>query len=110
MSYQYYLGCVMCGKNVHLSRINLESFDRFQSDWKLLQVREPTAGPGRGIKGKGTGGFPIVKELGLDLREMIENPEYRALGLAVKGRILKIIQEYLRNGVITKKEIEDILT
>jgi len=110
MSYHYYLTCVMCGKNTYLGRLKLESFDRFEGNWKLLQVREAAPGPGRGVKGKGVGGFPIIKELGLDLREMIENPEHRALGLAVKGRILRIVREYIQNGIISKKEIENLIS
>ena len=108
MSMHEYLYCVFCGKNTLLNRIPLSSFERFNADWDLLQVRQASAGPGRGRKEKGVGGFKVVPELGMTVTEMLDSPEHRDYALGVKRRLLVIVKEYMRLGVISPDELKEI--
>ena len=108
MSTHEYLYCVFCGKNTLLNRIPLSSFEKFNADWDLLQVREARPGPGRGRKEKGVGGFQLVPERGMTITEMLESPEHRDYAMGVKRRLLKIVEEYMRIGVISSEELLDI--
>jgi len=108
MSSLEYLNCVFCGKNTYLSSIPLDSFDRFSADLKILQVREALPGPGRGGKIKGVGGFVVDPVRSMPIARIVESQEHRDFALAVKDRILKIVGEYLRVGVITRGEIIEL--
>jgi len=99
----------MCGKNTLMNRIPLSSFERFNADWDLLQVREARPGPGRGRKEKGVGGFQIIPELGSTITEMLESSEHRDYALGVKRRLLVILEEYVRFGVISPEELREII-
>ena len=101
-----YLVCIFCGKNSHLSRLRPEAFDSFSGDWDILQVREALPGPGRGRREKGKGGFVIDRDRSLTISEMLESQGHRELALSVKGKLLRIVAEYLRLGVITMEELE----
>ena len=109
MSTHEYLYCVFCGKNTLLNRIPLASFERFNAEWDLLQVREARPGPGRGRKEKGVGGFTVVPEMGMTITEMLESSDHRDYALGVKNRLLKIVEEYLRIGVISPDELREII-
>ncbi len=108
MSTHEYLYCLMCGKNTLLKRIPLSSFEKFNADWDLLQVREARPGPGRGRKEKGIGGFQLLPEMGMTITEMLDSPEHRDYALGVKRRILVIVEEYMRIGVISPEELREI--
>ena len=108
MSLHEYLYCVFCGKNTLLQRIPLSSFEKFNAEWDLLQVREARPGPGRGRKEKGVGGFQLVPEMGMTITEMLESPEHVDYALGVKKRLLVIVEEYLRIGVISPDELREI--
>jgi len=105
-----YLACIFCGRNTHLSRVKPESFKSFDSDWKILQVRHAEPGPGRGRRLSGVGGFRIDPDRSLSIQEMLESDEYRDLALAIKTKLLLIIQEYLKAGIVSKSEINKILS
>jgi len=40
---------------------------------------------------------------------MLESDEYRDLALAIKNKLLLIVQEYLKAGILSKNEINSIL-
>jgi len=109
MSGMRYLTCIFCGRNIHLSRIRRESFESFSGDWRILQVREALPGPGRGRRIKGVGGFVIDPDRSLTISEMLESDEYRELALAVKRKLLLILEEYLNMGIVSRGEVEEIL-
>jgi len=108
MSLHEYLYCVFCGRNTLLKRVPLSSFERFNADWDLLQIREAHAGPGRGHKEKGVGGFQVVPEMGMTITEMLESPEHRDYALGVKKRLLIIVEEYMRLGVISSDDLRNL--
>jgi len=99
----------MCGKNTLLKRIPLTSFEKFNAEWDLLQVREALPGPGRGRKEKGVGGFQLLPEMGMTINEMLDSPEHRDYALGVKKRLLVIVKEYMRIGVISPEELREIM-
>ncbi len=108
MSLHEYLYCVFCGKNTILSRIPISSFERFDGDWDLLQVREAQAGPGRGHKEKGVGGFQLVPDMGMTITEMLNSSEHRDYALGVKKRLLVIVEEYMRLGIISPDDLRSL--
>jgi len=89
--------------------MNLNHFGSFDIDWKILQVRTQSAGPGRGItkaklKGKEHGGFKLV-EGSLSIKEMLENTSYSDLTEGIKLRLVKIVKAYLDAGIITENDL-----
>ncbi len=99
----------MCGKNTLLSRIPLSSFEKFNADWDLLQVRKASPGPGRDRKEKGVGGFQLIPEKGMTITEMLDSPEHREYALGVKKRLLVIVKEYIRIGAINPEELRGLM-
>jgi len=104
-----YLTCIFCGRITHLSRVSLDAFNNFSANWKILQVRHAEPAPGRGRRVSGVGGFVVDPERSLTIQEMLESDEHRDLALATKRKLLLILQEYLRAGVITRDEIDTLL-
>lgn len=93
--------------------MNLKHFESFDINWKVLQVRTQSAGPGRGMtkaklteKGKEHGGFKLVEGASLSIKEMLENPSYSDLVEGIRLRLVKIVRAYLDAGIITKEELE----
>jgi len=109
MTFIEYLHCNMCGRSGPLSRVSLESFERFDPDWALVHTRQAMGSPGRGKRIKGVGGFQIVEGSGVSIVEMIDDPEYAPYAEAVKDRVLLIVREYLRVGIIDPAEIAGLL-
>ena len=108
MTFISYLACPFCGKTVVLSKIRPETLENFSADWEVLQVREAQPGPGRGLKIKGVGGFVIDPLRSMPIHRMLQSQEHRDLALGVKGRLLKIVGEYMRVGVISPEEIIEL--
>ncbi len=104
-----YLACNTCGRSSPLSRVSLDSFERFDPKWALMHTREAKGSPGRGKRIKGVGGFQIVEGSGLSIMEMLDDPEYAPYAEAVKNRVLLIVREYLRVGAITPAEVAGLL-
>ncbi len=94
-----YLHCNTCGRSGPLSRVNLDSFERFDPEWALLHTREA----------KGARGFTIIEGSGLSIMEMLDDTEYAPYAEAVKNRVLLIVREYLRVGAITPAEVSGLL-
>ncbi len=86
-------------------RIRLGELTTDPSDYPMIQLREVQAGPGRGHKGKGQGGWPVVGTL--SAVEVFEDPEYRDLGLQVKDRLVAIVRSYMEAGIISLEEITE---
>jgi len=91
-----------------LNRVPLASFERFSSDWDLLQVRESRPDLGRGRKEKGVGGFQLVPDMGMTITEMLGSPDHMDYALGVKRRLLLIVEEYMRIGVISPDELREL--
>ncbi len=104
-----YLACNMCGRSGPLSRVSLDSFERFDPEWALMHTREAKGSPGRGNRVKGVGGFQLVEGSGISIMEMMDDPEYAPYAEAVKNRVLLIVREYLRVGAITPAEVAGLL-
>ncbi|MBA7626013.1 hypothetical protein ES703_33447 [subsurface metagenome] len=105
-----YLRCCFCGnsKPIHSNKydggiIRLGALTVDPSDYPIVQLREVRAGPGRGHKGKGQGGWPVIGTL--SITEVLEDPEYSDLGLQVKDRLIAIVRSYIDAGVIAVEEI-----
>lgn len=81
----------------------LGDFERDPADTPVIQLREVSPGPGRGHKGSGVGGFPVVAEL--SLAEALEDPAYSELAEEIRSRLIFIIRDYLKNGIININEI-----
>jgi len=93
--------------------MNLKHFESFDINWKVLQVRTQSAGPGRGItkaklteKGKEHGGFKLVEGAGLSIKELLENPSYSDLVEGIRLRLAKIVRAYLDAGIITENDLK----
>jgi len=98
----YYLGCPFCGKTVYEKKIKPSTLENFSISWEILQAREQMAGPGRGRKGKGTGGFALIDEECLSIVEMAKSPEWSDLAHRVARRIEIIYKAYKEAGLIEK--------
>jgi len=105
-----YLRCCFCGnsKPIHSSKydggiLRLGALTVDPSDYPIVQLREVQPGPGRGHKGKGRGGWPVIGTL--SITEVLEDPEYVDLGLQVKDRLIAIVRSYMRAGIISPEEI-----
>ncbi len=84
-------------------RYRLGALTTEPSEYPMIQIREVQAGPGRGHKGKGQGGWPVVGTL--NVVEVFEGTEYADLGLQVKDRLVAIVRSYMKAGVIDLKEL-----
>ena len=89
----------MCGRSGPLSRVNLDSFERFDPDWALLHTREA----------KGAKGFTLIEGSGVNITQMLDDPEYAPYAKAVKNRSLLIVRKYLRVGAISAAEVSGLL-
>ena len=103
---QEQIACIFCGKSAITSKINWDNFDNWSIDWAVRQIRQMLAGPGRKHKGKNPNtGFPAIKEQGLSIIKMNEDPTYDNIVKAIKQRLLKIVRAYVEAGIITKEEL-----
>ena len=103
---QEQVSCIFCGKNVIREKLDLVKMSNWSIDWKVLQVREIRAGPGRGHRIKGEGyGFPAIPEESLSILEMIDDGGYVDLVGAIKNRLTKIVKAYIDAGIINKEEL-----
>ena len=103
-----YVACIFCGKTQLLASLrsrDLADLKIKPTEYRVLQVREANAGPGRGHKGKGVGGFKLVESECLTLEEMLENSAYSEVAEQLKGRLVKIVKAYKKAGIIKKGEV-----
>ena len=105
-----YLRCCFCGnsKPIHSDKyhggiLRLGELTVDPSRYPIVQIREALPGPGRGHKGKGRGGWPVIGTL--SITEVLEDPEYADLGLQVKDRLIAIVKSYMDAEVISINEI-----
>ncbi len=78
-------------------------FERSPSETAVIQVREVSPGPGRGRKGKGVGGFPVIEEVSFE--DALGDSAYSELAEELKSRLIFMIKDYLKTGIL---DIEDI--
>ena len=107
-----YLLCPFCSwtRLIHSSRyegdiLKLRDFEIDPADFNIVQFREPNQGPGRGRREKGVGGFQLIPELGMTIKEMQQDPRYRELASQVKRRLIRIVRSYVAAGVIDPEEL-----
>lgn len=78
-------------------------FDGDPADTPVIHIRAATPGPGRGHKEKGVGGFPLVERL--SLAEALEDPAHAETAEAIRSRLVLIVRDYIKNGLIEIKEL-----
>lgn len=107
MARQKQLACPFCGKSTLLDRVDLDRLgDNWSIDWKVLQIRDMLAGPGRGHRGKSKDyGFPVIKEESLSIVDLAADPSYAEVVAAVKQRLITIVRAYVEAGIIRKEEL-----
>ena len=103
LSRQERVVCIFCGTSVLKDRLNLANMEDWDIGWDVLQVRAIEAGPGRGKEG--AGGFPRIPEESMSILELAEHPEHADLVYAIKTRLIKMVQGYIKAGIISKEEI-----
>jgi hypothetical protein len=107
MAYQEQIACVFCGKSTIKEKLNLEALERFNINWKVIQLRQKLPGPGRGKRGKNPNtGWPLVRDAGLSIVEMASDPSYRPYVEAIKDRLLIIVRAYVEAGIIKRSELK----
>ena len=72
------------------------------SQFPLIEIREESAGPGRGHREKGVGGFPLVETY--SMLEMLESPEYADYAEYIRQRMLDLIRDWVASGIIDVSE------
>jgi len=106
MSRQEQLACIFCGRSIIRDKVDLDKYDNWDIEWKVLQVREMLPGPGRGHKGKTLShGFPAIPEESLSIIDMKDNPEYYDIVDAIRRRLTKIVRAYIEAGIIDKADL-----
>ena len=105
-----YLRCCFCGnsKPIHSNKydggvIRLGALTVAPSEYPIVQIRDIQAGPGRGHKVKGHGGWPVIDTL--SITQVLGDPEYADLGLQIKDRLVAIVRSYMKAGIISMEEI-----
>lgn len=103
---QEQLACIFCGRNVLLTRIDLNKLDNWDISWKVLITRDILPGPGKGHRGKQIGtGFPAIDSKSLSIIEMVESDVHPEVVEAIKKRLVKIVRAYVEAGIIAPSEI-----
>ena len=69
----------------------------------VIQLRAIQAGPGRGHKGKGEGGFQKVGEL--SLAEALKDPAFSDVAEGMRVRLIGLVRSYVAAGVIEVSEL-----
>lgn len=69
----------------------------------VIQLRAVQAGPGRGHKGRGEGGFQMVGELSLD--EALKDPAFSDVAEGLRVRLIGLVRSYVAAGVIEVSEL-----
>ena len=105
-----YAKCLFCGmtRPVRSKRyddgfLQLGDLDVSPSEYPVIQLREIMPGPGRGHKGKGIGGWPVVDSL--SMKEALEDDTYGDLASQMRDRLVAIVNDYLRAGIIDISEL-----
>ncbi len=108
-----YLKCLFCGYTKPIRTgggvFRLKEMEIPPSEFQIIQVRDVLPGPGRGRRIKGEEhGFKVTR--GYSMAEAVENPEYRDLALSLKSRLLQIVEDYVKAGIIRKSELRRLLS
>lgn len=110
MSSVAYAKCLFCGmtKPVHSKKyptgaLVLGELVVPPSEFPVIQVRVAMAGPGRGHRATGTGGFPTALELSMG--EALEDPAYGDLAKQMRDRLVEIVKSYIGAGYLDPQEL-----
>ena len=99
-----YLACPFCGRSFLLESLKPKSFESFSIHWKILQVREQHGNWKIEDMPKG---FTLVQDECLDIIEMNKKSEYQSLVKKIKNRLIKILAEYMKYGIITMEDLKN---
>ena len=110
MSSVPYAKCLFCGmtRPIH-SRRNPGWFKEAwsssvpPSEFPVIQVRVALAGPGRGHRATGTGGFPTALELSMG--EALADDTYGHVAKQMRERLVEIVKDYIRAGILDPQEL-----
>lgn len=109
MSVEYVL-CLFCGwsKPVYSEKYDGGVFEFAEldippTDIPVIQLRSTEPGPGRGHREKGVGGFHTVGQL--SMAEALEDPAFSELAESMLNRLILIVKEYVRAGLIDPKDL-----
>jgi len=72
------------------------------SEFHLIEIREISAGPGRGHKISGFGGFPVIDTK--NIIQMLDSPEYAHIAEQYLYRFKAIFRDYIETGVFDISE------
>ena len=81
----------------------LPEFRERPSDNTFIQIRAFGAGPGRGHKSPGVGGWPVTEEL--TFKEALESEEFREVAGEMRDRLIYVFKDLVSSGVIKIEEV-----
>ena len=81
----------------------LPEFRERPSDNTFIQIRAFGAGPGRGHKSPGVGGWPVTEEL--TFKEALESEEFREVAGEMKDRLIYVFKDLVSSGIIKLEEV-----
>ena len=73
------------------------------SEFPIIEIRDILPGPGRGHKGEGGGGFPLIATY--SIVEMLNNPNYEPIAQNILTRFKAILKDYIATGVIDREDL-----
>ena len=94
-----YVACIMCGKTVSRNRFKPEPFAISPLEYRVLQVREQVGGR------KKQGFFNIDTEARTIVDLWKGSEADRNLAEALKERLLTVLKEYIKAGIIKRSEL-----
>ncbi len=69
----------------------------------VIQLRNIQAGPGRGHKGEGGGGFSLAGELSLS--EALSDPAHSDFAEGLRSRLIDLVRDYVAEGTISPEDL-----
>jgi len=109
MSETAYIKCPFCGFNkVLYSDSYMDGEFRWSisslppTEESIIEIKEALAGPGRGHKIKGMGGFQVVESL--NIVEMLNDDRYAEKAEEILGILRRLFRDYISSGVFDISE------
>lgn len=98
----HYVKCIVCGFNrtIKKQREVDSAGIAFDDESYLILTRDATGGRGTG--------FPRIENECLTITEAVENEEFDETIEIVKKNLLNAVELFIRNGIITHEELEEL--